>query len=93
MINLCADDTTLLNLFIHELSNCDDLQADLVKLQDRTKLWLLTFNSSKCKVFRLEFNAPAMNYTLKTEGSSVTMLGESQVSEERWTSQVHDKSR
>ena len=76
MIKLFADDTKLF-INIHTFSDCENLQTDLVRLQDWTKLWLLTFNSTKCKVLRLGLNALAINYMMITKDGSVTVLEES----------------
>lgn len=51
-MKMFADDTKMW----HEIKNCDDAQAlqnDLNRLTEWSKLWLLEFNSDKCKVMHL----------------------------------------
>ena len=73
LIKLVADDT---NLFarIRNLQDCNRLQADLTRLQDWTRQWLLLFNPRKCKVLRIGHNPPAATYTMDTiDGQSRTL--------------------
>lgn len=76
MIKLFVNDTKLFN-YIHTFSDCEDLQADLVTLQDWNKLCLLTFNTTSCTVLRLGINAPTINHIMTTEHGSVIVLEES----------------
>ena len=70
LIKLFADDTKLFAR-IRTLQDCNRLQADLTRLQDWTRQWLLLFNASKCKVLRIGHNPPSATHTMDTiEGQS-----------------------
>ena len=62
---------------IRSLSDCQKLQTDLSALQSWSKIWLLQFNISKCKVLRLGCNPPVMTYSLVASDESTVVLEES----------------
>jgi len=61
-----ADDTKL----VKEISSQNDvkeLEEDLVKLENWSDKWQMTFNSSKCKVMHMGRNNPSSEYSIQGE--------------------------
>ena len=76
LIKLFADDTKLFAR-IQSSQDCDRLQADLTRIQDWTRQWLLSFNTNKCRVLRIGHNPPAATYSMETNDGHVWTLEES----------------
>ena len=70
-------DYTKLFARIRNLSDCQKLETDLFALQSWSKVWLLQFNISKCKILRLGCNPPAMTYSLEASDGSTVVMEES----------------
>ena len=50
---------------VSTVSDCDNIQADMDRLQKWSKNWQMTFNSKKCKVMHLGHSNGHAQYTMK----------------------------
>ena len=56
---------------VSTVSDCDNIQADLDRLQNWSKNWQMTFNSKKCKVMHLGHRNGHAQYTMKDNDVAV----------------------
>ena len=54
-IRLFADDTIIYLTGVTNRTDCQALQADLIKLEIWESEWLMAFNTDKCEVIRITY--------------------------------------
>ena len=73
IVRLFADDSKVYSEIRSE-DDCKNLQKGIDNLVEWSNLWLMKFNSKKCKILHLGKNNPNYEYHM-TEGNVVNPLG------------------